>query len=128
MSYTGAAGVDGESGRDPLVYSVFDYHTNLFTYYAPAVGAAPVLPPSGQMRSPRGVTPESAAVRVPAGAKVVGTGKAARGLIATTSEGVGSVGEADSMFSPGGWFVLGLAAHVGMLFWWRAYNRKRKPR
>lgn len=66
-----------------MIYSVYDYQTGKYAYYkAPAK-----LPASGWFRDPIGnvPTPESIAAPLPAGAKYIGQGTQAKGIVATTS-------------------------------------------
>ena len=98
-----------------MIYSVFNYHTNKFSYYEP-VGDAVILPPSGSMRSPRGVSPESAAVIVPAGAKLVGEGEQAKGLIGTLGGLAGDPGAASFSIPWGSLGLVALGVGVGLSF------------
>ncbi len=103
-------------GALPTVYSVFNYHTGLFDYYQPPV--QPVLPASGYMRSPRGVTPESLAMRLPSGCTKVGSGAQARGMIAATDDNLGGL---DLAGVP--WWAIALAG-VGVLAVRRSKRKK----
>lgn len=77
-SHIGAAGGN--------LYSVFDYHRQVFDYYE---GPSKPLPATGKYRAPTkkqslGIVPEAFAAPLPAGARKVGEGKEARGVVATT--------------------------------------------
>lgn len=66
-----------------MIYSVYDYQTGRYCYYdAPAK-----LPAAGWFREPLGnlPIPEAIAEQLPKGAKYVGHGSKAKGVIATTS-------------------------------------------
>lgn len=102
----------------PTLYSVFDYHTGLFDYYEPP--EQPVLPASGSFRPARGRTPETLAVLVPEGAKKVGSGSEARGVVAALPGTGNDLGGTDA----GGtrWWLLAAAA-LGTGLW---LARRRK--
>ncbi len=69
-----------------MIFSVYNYGTRGFDYFdAPVKPTAHAgTPPSGTPNS--SVTPEAAAWRVPAGARLVGSGPAPRGRVASRGE------------------------------------------
>lgn len=109
----------------PTLYSVFNYRTGLYDYFQPS---GPVdLPASGTMRTPRGRTPESLAVRLPEDAVKVGDGELPRGVIATLSDDPASLGEVSK---PHFTAWVSMAAAVGSLYlmWRMERRRSRKGR
>lgn len=103
--------VVGQPRPGTMTYSVFDYPSGLYRYY---LGQALVLPASGWFRAPAGNrlrAPEALAVRVPDGARLVGEGKSAKGLIGTTQAGLGSV----TVNTPRASTSLSLGALAGIL-------------
>lgn len=95
----------------PTVYSVFDYRTGLYNYFAPP--EQPSLPASGAMRPARGTTPESLALVLPEGCKQTGSGERARGVIATAAGFPGALG--DTPATPGV-PLLAVGAALGALY------------
>lgn len=67
-----------------MIFSVYDYATKLYAYYE----AEKTLPASGWFRRPGGSSvrgmyaPEAIAAELPSGARYVGSGTTARGVIA----------------------------------------------
>lgn len=97
------------------VYSVYNYGSKSYDYYddgqpAPTHAGPPPIAPMGGI----GETPESAAWRLPLGARKVGSGDLPRGKIA-------SLGGTDTAGDLG---KLAVIAGVGYLIW----KHWRKPR
>lgn len=146
----GGIGEDLTIGRPrpgTMTYSVFDYPSNCYHYYE---AQALVLPASGWFRKPTGarlLQPEALAVRLPPGARRIGSGNLAKGIVASAFEGVGSLtvntpkgsttmslGEVPPNESPGrggatlgapptlsniGVALAGIAGFVTARLWWR---------
>lgn len=75
-----------------MLYSVYNYGTKLYDYYAVNGGGRSAHAPAPQRArgaSAMGATPEQAAWKLPAGARHVGSGEEARGLIASSNGGGG---------------------------------------
>lgn len=105
-----------------MIFSVYDYATRLYTYYD--VDAR--HPPTAWFRPPRSPVPESLAVQLPVGARMVGQGPQARGVIATTSQGVGSLTPAGEQAATAARRVTfwGLLAGFIAGAWWARRSRK----
>lgn len=67
-------------------FSVFDYDTGKYRYFAAPIAA---LPLTGHYRAPRNRTPEGLAAPLPPHAQPVGDGAVPKGVIAT----IGGIGE-----------------------------------
>lgn len=99
------------------LYSVWDYHRGTYDYYE---GPATKIPATGRYRKPTlrmlaGSPPEAIAAALPAGAKKVGSGEAAKGIVAT-SKAIGSISlpSANTMMK----LAAGAAAGVVVYRWW----------
>lgn len=97
-----------------MIYSTWNYDTREFTYYE-----GPGTPPAtGSFRRPgAAMVPESLLAKLPSGARRVGSGPLAKGVIATTDSGLS--GEGWSLDEGRGWMpllaVLGLGFLVGRM-------------
>lgn len=112
------------SGRTvSQTFSVFDYDTGKYRYYAAPVAA---LPLTGHYRAPRNRTPEGLASPLPPTAKVVGQGEHPKGVIATTPELHTPVGEAapETQGQKLITYVIGIA---GMLWLLNQYAKQTTP-
>ena len=93
-----------------MIYSVFDWSKGVFRYYQ--TNEPDEVSPSPRKASPRrvtqiGVAPDDIAARVPAGARSIGSGPDARGIVATAGY------ESSSM--PSTWILVGLiVAAIGL--------------
>ena len=95
-----------------MIFSVYDYPSGKYSYYeAPAE-----LPAAGWFRQPLGEVPvpEAIAAPLPPGAKFVGQGEKARGIIATKSASLSSLQSLLPRPVPG---FLKTLAFVGFGFW-----------
>ena len=89
------------------IFSVFDNHEGTYSYYS----AADTGPATNKLRGPNpnlGVPPEDAAVRVPLGARYVGTGDQAIGRVAEHGINYSSLIK---------WGIVGLAIFGGIQLW-----------
>jgi transglutaminase-like putative cysteine protease len=93
------------------IYSVYDYPTGVYHYYAGPLGEVPA---SGFHRKARNVLPEGLAVKLPPEAQPIGEGPAPQGIIATTGEF-----ESFSTWSP---LVLLGVAGVALFGLWRLHT------
>lgn len=103
-------------------YSVFDYKRHLYKYYEAPLAA---LPATGSFREPQlGGAPESLAVPLPAGARLVGEGTTAKGLIAAERGALGFLSFDELPFEYYWWYYAGL----GLAAWFagRRLLQKRK--
>lgn len=116
--------------RAPRTFSVWDYGARQYDYY---VADAPLAPATGGYRKPRARTPEGLAAKLPAGAAKTGSGKDARGTVASLA-GVGPVAVEGFLNRPllGAFTVkqsLVGAGVAGALWlgwsWWRGRDRRR---
>jgi hypothetical protein len=99
------------------LYSVYDYHSGTYDYYE---AEHKPIPSTGSQRlsaskSPLGIVPEDIAAALPSGAKKVGNGEEARGMIATD----GRKQELASNKS----FFLGVVGGLSFAWFW---NRRKK--
>jgi hypothetical protein len=82
------------SGRTVAqTFSVFDYDTGKYRYFAAPIAA---LPLTGHYRAPRNRTPEGLAAPLPPQAKQVGEGDVPRGVVAA-APGISGLGETPPM-------------------------------
>lgn len=110
-----------------MIYSVFNYHKKQYDYFEAAGSISPVA----KMRKPKGsfskradaFGPQSLAVAVPVGARKVGSGPEAKGLIAQRGLSLDSFLPEESRPSLG-WTVLLLTLGVGGGYF--LYSRKRR--
>ncbi len=85
------------SGRTvSQTFSVFDYDTGKYRYFAAPIAA---LPLTGHYRAPRNRTPEGLASPLPPHAKPVGEGSEPKGVVAAAPS-ISGLGEAPPMTLP----------------------------
>lgn len=109
-------------------YSVFDYKRCLYKYYEAPLDA---LPATGSFREPQlGGPPESLAVPLPAGARFVGEGTAAKGLIAkqSSSSALGFLDFSELPFEYYWWYYAGLGITAWVVGRRLLQKRKRSRR
>lgn len=102
-----------------MIFSVFDYKRNLYDYYEVQADTPPTAwfrrPADEVNGNPNGVffSTEALAVRLPAGAEQRGSGPDARGVIATTNNGVGAADPAGERPASRSGLLLGFV--IGLL-------------
>lgn len=102
-----------------MTYSVWRPELGLYDYYETSPSLKDTTPPKPSLsRSPFGLAPEEAAWKLPLGAKKVGSGKRAKGMIARNG---GLAGLGDLLPDFGSLNILVLA--VGGFFLWRAFKK-----
>ena len=97
------------------VYSVFDYHRNLYDYYEAPTG---MIPATGRFRKPVrtmkfGIVPKDLAASFPSGARKIGSGPDPRGIIAAKNGSPSLLG-ALRMPSRNTLLVLGVGVLIGV--------------
>lgn len=104
-------------GARAQVYSVYDYRTGLYRYYAAPLGNVPA---SGYYRKARGPLAEHIAEKLPMAAQQIGEGPTAQGLVATATDRPGGIG-----LSP---TTIAVVIGAGVVGWWWWHRRRRHAR
>jgi len=114
-----------------MIYSVFDYHTKKYDYYAAPGSISPIA----KMRTPskawsakgNAFLPQSLAVAVPFGAKRIGSGTTLKGLAASKTGGLSALLPEESKPSAG-WAAALVLLGAGGGWLASRYWKKRKKR
>lgn len=106
------------SGRTiAQTFSVFDYDTGKYRYFAAPIAA---LPLTGHYRAPRNRTPEGLAAPLPAQAKQVGEGDEPRGVV-SAAPSISGLGETPPLDATK--LLVPVLALIGAVVLWKGMKR-----